>query len=239
MLPIRVAAPSAAVPGPPKPLVPFACRLIPWSCDWAAPEQPPVLPLGSVPQGHPAQGWDIPPVCTPKHVSAPGTKHPKPNGCGQSTPWQLSRGRCSPPQTVPREDGKGSRRVPQPLAGQGPNPLAPHCCGYRTPTRSPLHRWVPAAELSLAPMAGGSGLPPPLHPSSQLTPPFPAWPQGHRQPWPPPLSPTHLLGGERHADAVLLDEHGGTGRAGREGVRRRRQRWRGAQLILGGPGGLR
>lgn len=29
------------------------------------------------------------------------------------------------------------------------------------------------------------------------------------------LPPTHLLGGEWHADAVLLDEHGGTGTAGR------------------------
>lgn len=52
----------------------------------------------------------------------------------------------------------------------------------------------------------------------------------------PPLSPTHLLGGERHADAVLLDEHGGTGRVGRTGVRRRRRRWRGHSSFWGDPG---
>lgn len=56
MCPVGVVTPSTTVQQAPKPPVPFASQLILWFWGQDAPEQPPVLLMDSVLQGHYAQG---------------------------------------------------------------------------------------------------------------------------------------------------------------------------------------
>lgn len=184
---------------------------------------------GQAAQGHRAPGMGCPPCLqcqtTAQHWhEASRTQRPRPKHIlaarsGQTVPAtsRATRGQL-----------RGPRCPPAPLWA-GTQPLVHRCCGYRTPTHCSLHRGVPAGSGT-----HGWELP------STSVPLFPtplSHPTAEAQAAPgPPLSPTHLLGGERHADAVLLDEHGGTGRVGRTGVRWRRRRWRGHSSFWGDPG---
>lgn len=144
--------PGAAVPQAPKPPVLFARRLILWFWDWAAPEQPPVLPLGSVPQGHHAQGWDVPPACAPKHGSALtqsilslmavakahlGGSAKADGPCHELCHKGLAKG-----TTVSLRSSPGRDPIPwHPTAvGTGPPPAAPSIGGPLQPS-CPWHPW--------------------------------------------------------------------------------------------------
>lgn len=136
-------------------------------------------------RGHPKPcRWALCPKVTP--LPAPQKVDGHPHGASRAQ-------RLWPKDTSAKADGpchewmaRGAAVSPSPFPGRDPTPT-PHCHGYGTPTHSPLRWWVPAADLSLAPMAGSSGPPPPLHPSSQAT--HPLSHAGSPSPPPAPHSP--------------------------------------------------
>lgn len=175
----------------------------------------------------PEQGWRL---CSLSYHGHPNPRRPSPAGSSPApaVPRCCRRALC-PKIAVPR-DGMSPHLHPKVRLSprtEHPEPSTPRSLPQAVPRgRS---RGVTVSLSGRQPIPLCSGYDTPTHNPSiavSLTPTAP--PVRARR---GPVPRAHLLGGERHADAVLLDEHGGTGRVTRA---RRAARGSGGGVGAGG-----
>lgn len=186
----------------PKPLVLFAHWLILCFQDGLTPPAIPSAAFGLCGPRPWCPGRGCAPACPPVPSSAPGWS--------TLSAMAVVKGHLGDLAKVPT---KGQQQEPPchpvPCPGRHPTPWHPTAVGTGSPPTTPSTSRSLQTSCSWHPWLEAWGS---LHPCTPLlnlpTPILGA------QAAPQCLPLTHLLSGEWHADAVLLDEHGGTGRAG-------------------------